>query len=120
MNAKTALLLLIALGAPAFGRIPQTKPTTVRILPTGSMLPLLKGGEVLAVKQVRWEDLKVGDICLYWNRQVRGDVPVLHRLQFFRSSDRAVMKGDNNLWNDPGYMTPGDLLGVVVLAEGKR
>lgn len=100
---------------PVASASPKLIRSYVTVLPTGSMRPALVGGELLTVVQMDWADLRPGMVCVYWNRQLNREVPVLHRIQHSAGRDRFVMKGDNNVWNDPGYMTPEDLLGVVLM-----
>lgn len=80
---------------------------------TGSMKPHYKGGERLRVVPMKWEEIKPGMICVYWNRQMNRETTVVHRVMF-KNGNRCVMKGDNNFSNDPGYMTPLDYVGTVV------
>lgn len=110
---KTILALLL-LASPLLAS--QIEPSNDRawftkIGDSGSMRPVLQGGEIFIVMPIKWTDLRVGQIVIFrcdWAKEGR----VVHRV-IAKGKFRAITKGDHNMRPDPGYIRPQDLLGVL-------
>ena len=90
----------------------------LRVRVTGrSMMPFLKGGEVLMLRQMPCTSLKKGDLILYRDKN---DLPVLHRIiQKTKGDDgtfRFLTKGDALMGFDE-EIHGGSVLGKVLLIE---
>lgn len=98
---------------------------------TGSMLPIYNGfqdndgtdiypfrGDILLVKKVPIETIKVGDVIVFNTSNDKSDPPVVHRVIATWESNGEYFfetNGDNNVGPDFIFETTGnDVLGVVV------
>ena len=90
---------------------------------TGSMEPLLTGGDYTVVDvKATFDGIKEGDICLYKaNWLPANSSPVCH-MAASKSGDRWIMSGLANAHYEGGEhaMTKHDFLGKVVAAYTKR
>jgi signal peptidase len=89
----------------------------LRVKVTGhSMSPFIRGGEVVVIKNLPFEEMRTGDIVLFKNR--RGDL-VLHRLVRKRGLERdgtIQTRGDSMpMLDEP--VRDADVLGRVVSVE---
>lgn len=65
------------------------------VLDTGSMRPMIRGGDLVLCERVPYEDLRIGDIVSYrpaWNNRRN----TLHRL-VAKDSGGWILAGDNNV-----------------------
>jgi len=110
--AMLVLLVVIKVGLPLIFGVES--PLTV--VTSSSMEPTYKKGDLLIVVKADPKNLKVGDVIVFnapWSSK-----PVVHRIVRIENRSgviRFYTKGDNNMVQDPGYRTPKDLYGVVVL-----
>ncbi len=92
------------------GEIPSIfgyKPMSVL---TGSMMPLIKPGDLILVKDAEPSDIKIGDVITYW----MNDILVTHRvIEVINSGGEPVFrtKGDANKLEDGILVTPEQLVG---------
>ena len=86
------------------------------VVTSGSMRPTLEVGDLLIVVGADPYQLKVGDIIVFrvpWSSSL-----VVHRIVRIGTGPSGLVfytKGDNNAVLDPGYRTPRDIYGRVVL-----
>lgn len=80
--------------------------TVSKILPTGSMIPTLLGGDFAVLHPVPFDALKLGDIVTYKAGWFSGPEDVIHRLV---AKDKAgfIASGDANKRSEPEWrITP--------------
>lgn len=85
-------------------------PWLVSIADTGSMEPVLTGGDLYVMMPVKWVDVREGMIVVFkcdWAKTW-----VVHRVMS-KSRWRAITKGDANQARDPGYLRPENLIGLL-------
>ena len=88
----------------------------LRVVLSGSMLPVLKIGDVVVVESTRYRQPKLNDIVLYTARALDG-TPVTtyaHRIIDGNRQDGWTIKGDNNDQPDYGVKKNSDVTGVVL------
>ena len=88
----------------------------LRVVLSGSMLPVLKIGDVVVVESTRYRQPKLNDIVLYTARALDG-TPVTtyaHRIIDGNKEDGWTIKGDNNDQPDYGVKKNSDVTGVVL------
>jgi len=81
-----------------------------------SMEPTLSDGDLVMVKKVDPEDVKVGDVIVFHEPGSESTV-IIHRVVGKVERDGRVFfqtKGDNNDVQDPWLVSEEDLIGVVV------
>jgi signal peptidase I len=89
----------------------------LRVVLSGSMLPVLKIGDVVLVESTKYRQPKINDIVLYTARALDG-TPVTtyaHRIIGGSAQDGWTIKGDNNNQPDYGLKANKDVKGVVLL-----
>lgn len=79
------------------------------VAPTGSMLPTLDDGSIVAAEKVSLDRLQKGDIIIYRNA---AGAPVIHRL-YERHGNLWFVLGDSNASIDRETVSSGNLLGRV-------
>jgi signal peptidase I len=82
----------------------------------GSMRPLIRNGEVVLVKQVNPQDVKLGDALLFVNESGKA---VLHRVIKIKKSTQKLsfmMQGDHSSRPD-GWMSEKLILGKLMMVE---
>lgn len=81
---------------------------------TGSMEPLIHGGDLLVVEPVAFDALYVGQVIIYaadW--QPTGAPPVCHRI-VYKDKLGLVLAGDHNPHTESGYrVTAQNYIGLV-------
>ncbi|BFK22482.1 signal peptidase I [Massilimicrobiota timonensis] len=78
---------------------------------SGSMEPNINVGSIVYVKEVDFNDLKVGDVVSY---QLSGDTMVTHRIYSIDRDNQAVItKGDANDNVDSKEVTVNQIVGKV-------
>ena len=88
----------------------------LRVVLSGSMLPVLKIGDVVVVESTKYRQPKLNDIVLYTARALDG-TPVTtyaHRIIDGNKQDGWIIKGDNNDQPDYGVKKNSDVTGVVL------
>ena len=101
--------------AQAYGA-KMTAPGLCIAANTGSMLPVLKGGEFFAVQVADFAKVQVGQVIVYYwpSRQIN----VVHRIVAIKDTPRGravFCKGDSNPLRDPISVTDAEFVGVAVL-----
>ena len=89
----------------------------LRVVLSGSMLPVLKIGDVVLVENTKYRKPQINDIVLYTARALDG-TPVTtyaHRIIGGSAKDGWTIKGDNNNQPDYGLKANSDVKGVVLL-----
>lgn len=79
-----------------------------------SMVPTLNVGDIQLCKKTNFNNVKVGDIILYYHD---GKV-IIHRVKEKidnKDNKYLVMKGDNNPSCDPWYVYPDDIISKVLI-----
>ena len=93
----------------------------LRVVLSGSMLPVLKIGDVVVVESTKYRQPKLQDIVLYTARALDG-TPVTtyaHRIIDGNAKDGWTIKGDNNDQPDYGVKKNADVKGVVLFTIPK-
>ena len=93
----------------------------LRVVLSGSMLPVLKIGDVVVVESTKYRQPKLNDIVLYTARALDG-TPVTtyaHRIIDGNAKDGWTIKGDNNPQPDYGIKKNEDVKGVVLFTIPK-
>ena len=93
----------------------------LRVVLSGSMLPVLKIGDVVVVESTKYRQPKLNDIVLYTARALDG-TPVTtyaHRIIDGNRQDGWTIKGDNNDQPDYGVKKNSDVTGVVLFSIPK-
>ena len=88
----------------------------LRVVLSGSMLPVLQIGDVVVVESTKFRQPKLNDIVLYTARALDG-TPVTtyaHRIIEGNRQDGWIIKGDNNDQPDYGVKQNSDVTGVVL------
>lgn len=83
-------------------------------VPTRSMEPTIKAGDSIIFKKTSYGSLEVGDIIVY--RSQSGDTKgmyIVHRI-VEETEEGFVMRGDNNVSNDPEVITKSMYVGKYV------
>lgn len=81
------------------------------IVLSGSMESEISAGDIVVVKEIDTNELKIGDIMAFKN----GDIVVTHRIIEIIEEDgitKYITKGDNNNTEDNGYVLPENVEGV--------
>ncbi|MED4586376.1 signal peptidase I [Brevibacillus choshinensis] len=108
------LVLVIALTGFLFiGKMSGGKTTLlgseIMVVLSGSMAPTFNTGSVVAVKPVKFEEIKKGDIITFKNED---DLTVTHRVVEI-TDGKLITRGDANNGNDSIPVTADRLLGKV-------
>lgn len=92
--------------------IPESFEVRAQVLTT-SMLPTFRPGDVVRIKKVPFEEIRVQDIVAF--RLPGIQYPVIHRVVTADSSNKQLRtKGDNNDLMDKKIISPKNYLGKVV------
>ena len=89
----------------------------LRVVLSGSMLPVLQIGDVVLVENTKYRKPQINDIVLYTARALDG-TPVTtyaHRIIGGSAAGGWIIKGDNNSQPDYGLKANKDVKGVVLL-----
>ena len=85
------------------------------------MSPWIKKGDLLVVKPIGFEEVRIGEIVAY-RKDENHSVLTTHRV-VARSKDQGqcylITQGDRNLYRDLPLVSPQDILGKVVGIERK-
>lgn len=79
---------------------------------TPSMEDTIMVNDIIIVKDVDFEDIKVGDIIVYYNYEY--NINVVHRVVEIKDDGSLVTKGDNNTSIDAISTTKDNYIGKVV------
>lgn len=84
------------------------------LLPTGSMEPLLHGGDYVVVKNKGFDDLSPGEVIAYVPDWSINRLPTIHRV-LLRDSYGLLVAGDAVKGNEEAHfrVTPKNYIGVV-------
>lgn len=89
---------------------------------SGSMEPVIKKGDVVKIKKIPYQKLKVGDIVSFLFSNL--DQMVIHRIvarkEMLDGKIKCYTKGDFSYENDPWFLTEADYVGKVVGIEKKK
>ena len=79
-----------------------------------SMNPTLLTGDFVLAKQIKFEDVQVGDIVIYKHTYEDGvERAIVHRV-IEKTEDYLIFQGDNNLSPDPWKVYPEDVRAKVL------
>lgn len=76
---------------------------------TGSMFPLMKRGSIIIYIKPKKDEIRIGDILIYWN----WDEQIVHRVINI-TDEGYILKGDNVLKADVGYVKFENVVGKVI------
>ena len=87
-----------------------------RVVLTGSMKPKINPGDVVITKSIKFAHPKVGDIVLYFARDLQGQKVSTwaHRIIGGNAQDGFIIKGDANAAPDLGRPKLSDIQSVVL------
>ncbi|MGD0328893.1 MAG: signal peptidase I [Nitrososphaeria archaeon] len=77
-----------------------------------SMHPTLQSGDLIIIVRTPFDNLKVGDIIVYYSHVY--NFRIVHRIieiENISGQEALITKGDNNLGPDPLYVTKADYIG---------
>lgn len=108
------LVLVIALTAFLFiGKMNGGKTTLfgneIMVVLSGSMAPTFNTGSIVAVKPMKFEEVKKGDVVTFKNED---NLTVTHRVMEI-TNGKLITKGDANNGNDSIPVTADRLIGQV-------
>lgn len=115
-----AMLIIISFVARVVAEKNGTRPNLFGITPTivvsGSMLPEIQINSLNLIKSGDIEDVKIGDIIVYWSDVKRANI--LHRaIEKTTTEDGElafITKGDANDLPDSIYVTENNFVGTVI------
>lgn len=102
-------------GLPKFLAWYLETPYPMAAITSGSMWPALKEGDLIFIEGVKKEELAVGDVVVFRNRD--GGSFTIHRIAELRK-DELVTKGDAN-FNPDDPTAYEDVIGRAVKARGR-
>ncbi len=108
--AWTGLLVFMAL---VFSFSLGLLPVRPMVIATGSMLPVIRPGDMVILQNTDAKTLKVGDVIAY---QTHG-YQIVHRIMTIQSSAKGnsyILKGDNNDSPDTSAVQESQIVGKVV------
>lgn len=117
-GAIILLAILLSRGIHIAVGIILNVSTPFLVVASGSMEPTIRIGDIIVVRGVNVEELKVGDIIVfnppepYYN-----GVPWVHRIISVQKVGGEIYiktKGDANLYPDPFTITKSNIIGVVM------
>ena len=91
-----AIVALIVFGLPRFLSWSLGTQYPIAAITSGSMWPILKTGDIVLIKKIPKEDIKVGDIVVWQNQKGF----TIHRVAKL-DADTLTTKGDANFTDDP-------------------
>lgn len=78
-----------------------------------SMVPTLNVGDYIVVKYEPFDELKIGDIIVFYSPLNPKDI-IVHRIydiRIYNGQKVLITKGDNNLYSDPWYVKQEHYIG---------
>lgn len=82
------------------------------IIATGSMEPEYLTNSIVIIREDAYEDLKVGDVIAF-KPELLGGAGAMHRI-VESTEEGLITKGDNNAFNDDGYVTADNYIGRAI------
>ena len=90
---------------------------SVNLVMSESMEPTIMTGDVVITKQIKFEDVEVGDIVVYKHTYENGNYKaIIHRV-IGKTDDYLIFKGDNNQEQDPWKVYPEDVRAKVIYPQ---
>ena len=108
------LLLLVALTVVG---LPMTTGYEWRTVVSGSMVPLIKAGDVILAKPLD-RAVEVGDVVVFAD-PVHADRDIVHRVVAIDEQGMVTTRGDANNGPDPWLVDSGTISGGLVLSIPK-
>lgn len=116
--ALIALAIIISRGIYYAAGLILNVSTPFLVVASGSMQPTLNIGDVIIIKRVNPEELKVGDIIVFNPPQpYYNGVPWVHRIVSIQKVGNEIYfktKGDANTYPDPFTLTKNNIIGVMI------
>ncbi|MGG1660498.1 signal peptidase I [Brevibacillus sp. NRS-1366] len=116
LSLLTTLFLVLVIALTAFlfiGKMNGGKTTLfgneIMVVLSGSMAPTFNTGSIVAVKPMKFEEVKKGDIVTFKNED---NLTVTHRVMEINNG-KLITKGDANNGNDSIPVTADRLIGQV-------
>lgn len=116
VSVATTLFLVLVIALTGFlfiGKINGGKTTLlgseIMVVLSGSMAPTFNTGSVVAVKPIKFEEIKKGDIVTFKNED---DLTVTHRVVEI-TDGKLITRGDANNGNDSIPVTADRVIGKV-------
>lgn len=116
VSVATTLFLVLVIALTGFlfiGKINGGKTTLfgseIMVVLSGSMAPTFNTGSIVAVKPVKFEEIKQGDIVTFKNED---DLTITHRVMEINDG-KLITKGDANNGKDSMPVTADRVIGEV-------
>lgn len=113
----TAMLLIALAMALALLLIAQRIFSPFHMVASGSMTPQYEIGDAIVVKDIKTEDIKVGEVIIFSDPDKSGNY-IIHRVIGVEEASPAryfLTKGDNNPVADNWKIPSGDVAGGVAM-----
>ncbi len=117
-SRKLTYVLVLVLMVISLQVVYRAFGSPLYVVSSGSMVPTLKVGDVVAIEPTPFEDVKVGDIIVFREPGFPEKV-IVHRVIEIVDADgeRAfITKGDHNLYRDPWIVKKADYIGKVAFS----
>lgn len=109
----TFLILIIGIKSNRENKIVQIFGYSYSAVPTDSMEPTIKVGDVIISKAIDYQEVKVGDIAVFYSEQKQ--VYIVHRVVDILDNGNLQTKGDNPKASvDSEEVTEEKFVGIVV------
>lgn len=111
-NIFTYLIILLSVLLILVGTVPRLLGYDGYYVSSDSMSPAINKGSLVFVKEVDFEDIKVGDVLTFTKEG--SEKWFSHRVIKINTSDKSFKtKGDHNNVSDPGYTSYDSVVGRV-------
>lgn len=109
----TFMILIIGIKSNKENKIVQIFGYSYSAVPTDSMEPTIKIGDVIISKAIDYQEVKVGDIAVFYSEQKK--VYIVHRVIDILDNGNLQTKGDNPKASvDSEEVTEEKFVGIVV------
>lgn len=113
---RFAAVVLVAVAiASSLLLISQRVLNPFHVVASNSMYPQIRTGDAVLIKDVKPEEVRVGQVILFQDPKKNGDY-VIHRVVGIEEANKCrffTTKGDNNPVADPQKVPTGELVGGV-------
>jgi len=117
----TVVIIYVAVSASAYGlSFALGVESPIRVVDGTSMLPAYVGGEIVILRGIPKEDIKEGDVIVYFSHIWNMDI--IHRVIHKESIDGKLYfttQGDNVATADPRFPAE-DVKGVVIFPQREK
>lgn len=108
----TILIIIIGTIAIKNNRLVKVFGYSYSIVATESMVPTIKRGAIIIVKEKNFDNVQVGDVVVYKSEQYQ--IYIVHRVIEINDDGQLITQGDNNSSPDTELVSAEKFHGVVV------